>query len=233
MNQALYKIARYAVSTFGTLAILYFAWVMLGKIMPYFSFQHAIHFLGTKTDEVLGKTHFIWAFYLHITSSWVVLMTGMIQFFPFLVQKYPGLHRTSGKIYLLFLLVLAAPSGLVLALYANGGLPARVGFFMQCVLWWGLTWAAWRALKLRQLQQHAGFMIRSYAVTLAAMSLRTESYFMYYWLGTKPIETYVTVTWLSWVGNWILAELLIYLGLDRRLLREAYPKTTHIQSSNI
>lgn len=64
------------------------------------------------------------------------------------------------------------------------------------------------------------WQVRSYAVTLAALALRGESYVMYYAFHTKPIETYLTVTWLSWVGNLLLAEALLELGLGRYLLRE-------------
>jgi hypothetical protein len=52
------------------------------------------------------------------------------------------------------------------------------------------------------------------------MSLRTESYAMYYFFHTKPIETYVTVTWLSWVGNFLIAEMLVYIGLGKRILAQ-------------
>jgi hypothetical protein len=43
---------------------------------------------------------------------------------------------------------------------------------------------------------------------------------MYYAFHTKPIETYLTVTWLSWVGNLVVAEVLLEMGLGRYFLRE-------------
>ena len=68
-------------------------------------------------------------------------------------------------------------------------------------------------------------MILSYAITLAAMSLRTESYFMVYLFETKPIETYLTVTWLSWVGNLLIAQVLIYFGLGKNLVEKMGKET--------
>ena len=115
------------------------------------------------------------------------------------------------------ILGLAAPSGLVLARFANAGLLAQVGFTLQRVGWWLTTWLAYRAARQRQWPQHVQWQVRSYAVTLA---LRGESYLMYYAFRTKPIETYLTVTWLSWVGNLIVAEVLLELGLGRYFLRE-------------
>jgi hypothetical protein len=43
---------------------------------------------------------------------------------------------------------------------------------------------------------------------------------MYYAFHTKPIETYLTVTWLSWVGNLVVAEVLLEMELGQYFLRE-------------
>lgn len=184
------------------------------------TFEHAKHFLSTKTDEVLAKPHFMWAFYVHIISSLVVMPTGALQFSTFILKKYPRLHRNLGKIYVFSILAMAAPSGLVIAMYANGGLAARVGFLLQSLTWWAFTYIAWQEIVQKHYLAHINAMIRSFAITLAAMSLRTESYLMFYFFETKPIETYLTVVWLSWVGNFLLAEILIYIGLGRALLKK-------------
>lgn len=199
-------------------AVLAFVGVMAGEVWPYFRFEHAAHFLGTKTDAVLAKPQFQWAFYVHISSSWVVILVGLWQFFPALLRRWPTLHRVLGKIYVGAILLLAAPSGLVLGLYANGGLSSKVSFVLQSTVWWVLTWMAWREISHRRYLPHVEMMLRSYAVTLAAMSLRTESFVMHYFFETKPIETYLTVVWLSWVGNLLLLETLIYSGLAKKLL---------------
>ncbi len=214
------------------MAILAFTFVMLTKVLPYMTFVRAINFLGTKTDEVLNKQHFLWSFYIHITSSLFVMGGGVFQFFPVLIKKFPRFHQNIGKLYVFFILVLAAPSGLVLATYANGGLAAQVGFSLQCLVWWVVTYLAWNDIMKKKYINHANMMIRSFAVTLAAMSLRTESYVMYYWFGTKPIETYLTVTWLSWVGNLLLAEVLIYNGLGKKIVQSVF-KEDNIKHSKI
>lgn len=199
-------------------AIIGFTGVMLTKILPYMTFERAINFLGTKSDAVLDRTYFMVAFYIHITSSVLAILGGIFQFFPKILRGYPKMHIFVGKIYVASILLLAAPSGLILAVFANGGLPAKVGFALQCLVWWGLTYAAWQAIMEKNWEKHAELMIRSYAVTLAAMSLRTESYALVYFWETKPMETYLTVTWLSWVGNFFIAELLIYFGMAKKMV---------------
>lgn len=211
------------------LGVLLFTGLMLTKVVPYLSFEPGIDFLTTKSEETNADGLFRLGFYVHITSSLWVMATGLVQFFPRLWARRRGLHRTLGKVYVASILALAAPSGLILALYANGGLVAKVGFTLQCIVWWLSTWQAYRTARQRQWQAHTDWMLRSYLVTLAAMSLRLESFGMFYLLHTKPIETYLTVTWLSWTGNLVLAEVLIQAGLTRRLLRVALaaPVTTH------
>jgi Predicted membrane protein (DUF2306) len=200
--------------------ILIFTGIMVMKIIPYMTFERAINFLGTKPDAVLDRNYFMTAFYIHITSSVVVMGGGVFQFFTSILQHFPRFHRTLGQIYIGSILLLAAPSGLVIASFANGGLAAKVGFSLQCVVWWVTTYLAWHEIMKGNFRKHSEMMLRSYAVTLAAMSLRTESYIMVYIFGTKPIETYLTVTWLSWVGNLLMIELLIYLGLGRKLVNQ-------------
>ncbi len=218
MNLKFKKIGGWLIGALFLAGVLAFGRVMMGKTLPYFSFERAINFLGTKQDFVLDNPVFMAAFYVHISSALVVMVVGAFQFFPIILRKKPAVHHFLGKIYILGTLFLAAPSGMVLAKFANGGLTSRVGFSLQCIVWFALTAAAWWEIRQRRWLEHTHFMLRSYAVTLAAMSLRTESYWMYYCLGTKPIETYQTVTWLSWVGNLVVIECLIYFGLGRRLL---------------
>ncbi len=201
------------------LSVTAFTLLMFTKVVPYLSFEQEIDFLTTKTDRVLSKRDFQVSFYIHIVSSLWTMGLGVVQFIPFFVKKYPRLHQTLGKVYVFSVLFLAAPSGLGLAIYANGGLPAKAGFSLQCLVWWLTTWAAWREIRQRRWQPHIEWMMRSYGITLAAMSLRVGSYGMVYFFHTKPIETYLTVTWLSWVGNLVIVEGLIYAGAGAKLLK--------------
>lgn len=203
----------------AALLVAAFAALMLTKTLPYYSFEKGIHFLTTKSDDTNDNHWFRLGFYVHITTALVVLVLGLLQWLPWVAGRGPRLHRSLGLGYVLGILALAAPSGLVLARFANGGLVAQVGFTLQCVVWWLTTWLAYRAARRRNWPRHADWMLRSYAVTLAALALRGESYVMFYAFHTKPIETYLTVTWLSWVGNLIVAEVALELGLGRYFLR--------------
>lgn len=203
---------------FVLIGIVFFV-VMAENTIPYFDFSPRKDFLGTKTFAVTSKLIFRLGFYIHISSALVVWLVAIPQFWPRLIQKYPTWHRNFGKIYVFGILFLAAPSGLILARFANGGLSAQVGFTLQCLVWWFLTLKAFLYIKEGNIAQHIRYIIRSLAVTYAAFSLRTESYVMYQFLDTKPIETYLTVVWLSWVGNLFLAEILILTKIERYYIK--------------
>ena len=136
--------------TFAALFIAAFAGLMLTKTLPYYTFEKGINFLTTKSDETNDSPVFRLGFYVHITTSLVVLVAGLGQFLPVLARRGPGLHRRLGKFYIIGILALAAPSGLILARFANGGLAAQVGFTLQCLVWWLCTWRAYRAARQRQ-----------------------------------------------------------------------------------
>jgi hypothetical protein len=56
-------------------------------------------------------------------------------------------------------------------------------------------------------------MLRSYALTLSAVTLRLYAYlFDVFNLPFGPTETYIIVSYLSWIPNLIFAEICIYHG---------------------
>ena len=53
-------------------------------------------------------------------------------------------------------------------------------------------------------------MIRSYALTLSAITLRIYTVaFSFFNVPARPVEIYITTAWLSWVPNLIIAEMII------------------------
>jgi hypothetical protein len=176
--------------------------------LPYLSFRYDIGFLLTK-QAILHKDIWRWSFYIHITSSIFVLLFGVFQFIKPLLESFPQLHRLLGKAYVIIILFLSAPSGLVMAFYANGGLYSRISFVIISVLWWLFTFAAYLKIKNKKIKGHIDFMIRSYALTLSAITLRTYVLILPSFIHLHAKEMYTLVAWLSWVPNLIIAEVII------------------------
>ena len=188
--------------------LLVFSWLMLKLTIPYFTFDYDVSFLLTK-QSILHIAGWRWAFYIHISTSLIVLFTGIFQFVNYLLVHYPRLHRVVGKAYLVTVLFFSAPSGLIMSFYANGGLWAKISFVCVSLLWWLFSFIAYQKIRKRKIEQHINFMIRSYALTLSAISLRLYVIFLPHLLHLHSHQMYTLVAWLSWVPNLLMAEWII------------------------
>jgi uncharacterized membrane protein len=193
---------------FWTAVILFFSFLMIRLTLPYFSFEKDVGFLLTKQIILYNK---IWltSFYLHIGTSPFILLAGVIQFNNYILKNYKKLHRAIGKGYVLLILFVSAPSGFIMAIYANGGIPAKISFLIISVLWWFFTWKSYREIKNKNISAHKNFMIRSYALTLSAITLRLYTFTIPQLIHLPGIELYILVSWLSWVPNLLVAEYIV------------------------
>jgi hypothetical protein len=112
-----------------------FSWLMFRIIFPYSSWEWDVDFLQTK-QFIIHLDHYRISFYAHIFSSLVILVSGSFLFVDALLKNWPSAHRTLGKLYVALLLLVAAPSGFVMAFYANGGWMAKTSFLILTPLWW-------------------------------------------------------------------------------------------------
>lgn len=164
--------------------------------------------LGSKSSDLLASTLYILGFYTHIAFGGLALLIGWSQFSKKWRFKYLKTHRLIGKIYVLSVL-LSGLSGLYIAFYANGGLVSIFGFSTLAVLWLFTTSMAYNSIKNKRIVAHKKWMVRSYALCFAAVTLRLL-------LPTLPAilqigfdEAYIIISWLCWIPNLIVAEILI------------------------
>ena len=146
---------------------------------------------------------------LHVAGAMAALLIGPFQFLPkSITRRYLNVHRTLGRIYLLGVLA-GGLGGLYMAFLAFGGFGPKVGFSLLAVLWLMCGFVAYRRIRARQIQSHREWMIRTYALTFAAVTLRL-------WMpifivsGVDYVEAYVAVAWLCWVPNLLVAEWIVH-----------------------
>lgn len=213
------------------LAILLFSYQFILIIAPYTSWKLDIDFLLTK-QHIIHLDYYRAAFYAHIFSSIFVIGSGAFLFSKHILQKLPKLHLISGRVYVGLLLLVSAPSGLVMAFHANGGWAAQASFVVLAPLWWWFTWQGFVTVRRRQFAQHKNWMTRSYALTLSAVSLRVYQMLLGNFPELDPVTQYVLVSWLAWIGNLAVAEVLIY---RRKSKKTAVHEETlvHFHSSSL
>ncbi len=209
---------------YGLLALVYlfFCYKMWLIMIQYIPYHTDVAFLQIKQD-VIGMLHYRIAFFTHVYTSMLVLPAGLIQFSPYLLRVHKKLHRLSGWIYVLIVLVLVAPSGFVMGIYANGGFSSQLGFCLLAGLWFYSTFQAVRNAKSKNFVAHRKWMIRSFALTLSAITLRAWKFILVYLFHPPPMDTYRVVAWLSWVINLAVAEYIIL----KTIKHENKPHTTY------
>lgn len=140
----------------------------------------------------------------HISAAPIALIIGVIQFFPKKRAKRPTLHRWLGRVYG-FSIFVGGVSGLMLAINALGGPIAGWGFGLLAIIWMFVTAQAIRMALLRNFVEHRKWMIRSFALTFAAVTLRLYLVgFMLADISYIPASVYVA--WMCWVPNIVFAE---------------------------
>jgi drug/metabolite transporter superfamily protein YnfA len=197
------------------IALAYYSYLMLLITLQYVPIDFQAAFLRVKQDEI-QLSHYQIAFFTHVYSSMFVLISGAFQFIPWLRNKHPKLHQYSGYIYLTTLLLLSAPSGIIMGIYANGGIYSKISFVLLGVLWIVFTLISFQAILKKNWLKHQKFMIRSYALTLSALSLRLIKWIIISVWALPPMDTYKIVAWLGWVVNLIIAEIVILILLNRK-----------------
>ncbi len=158
------------------------------------------------------------ALYVHIVASSVALLVGPLQFSQRLRRRSRRTHRLLGRVYLGGVAV-GAVSAVLMLPTNSAGIVGFFGFGALAVVWAMAAVRAYRAIRVGDVDSHRAWMIRTYALTFAAVTLRA-------WLGllvavqlpfagAEPdvevvfAHAYAAVPFLCWLPNLVVAEWLV------------------------
>ena len=147
-----------------------------------------------------------WIF-VHAGMASTALLLGPFQFIAQLRVKAPKVHRWMGRTYVVTCL-LGAVSGMFLAMGTNAGPIAQAGFGLLAVCWFVANVQAWRLALAGRFAEHRRWMVRSFALTFAAVTLRLYLPIAPA-MGYEFMPAYVAISWLCWVPNLMVAELYL------------------------
>ncbi len=202
--------------------LLFFAFVLFSTcclllfkiVLGYAEFKNDVQFLVHKQeyiDIMLWKL----CFYIHVFSAIASLFIGASQFFNNYSCKGTKWHKYFGRIYVWNILFVNVPCGVVLAIYANGGLAGKSAFICLDTLWFYFTYIAYHDAKNKRYQSHVINMIRSYSLTFSAITLRGWHLILVNLFPKLDYNsTYILEAWLGFVPNILIAELLIKAKLS-------------------
>jgi len=204
------KNLKLSLSLLWTICFVYFFILMLQLTWQYIPLQNDVAFLQIKQTEVNEIPLYILFFYIHVYTAIFVLLTGFFQFSAYILRKYPFIHRSTGKFYVVTILFLSAPSGLFIGLFANGGFYSKISFVTLSVLWFYFTLKGFLFIKDKNIVQHKAFMLRSFALTFSAITLRFWKVILVYLFQPSPMDLYQIIAWLGWIPNLLIVEYYLY-----------------------
>ncbi|MGW7576267.1 DUF2306 domain-containing protein [Streptomyces sp. NPDC054765] len=146
---------------------------------------------------------------VHALPAGLALSIGPWQFVPRLRTRFPRLHRIAGRVYLISV-VLAALAAAYAAAVTPSGFPLQVAFYMLIAAWLFTAAQAYRTIRRGEVQLHRIWMIRNYAFTFAAVTLR-----LYQLAGLLLMpsveyrDIYTASAWAALLGNVLVAEYFI------------------------
>lgn len=183
---------------------------MIKITWQYIPINNNVAFLQIKQTEITQIPFYYPIFYVHVYSAIFVLLAGFFQFNRTLLKKFPVTHRNIGKFYVFTVLFLSAPSGLFIGFFANGGIYSKVSFVSLSILWFYFTTKGFTAVKNKNIAKHRAFMLRSFALTFSAITLRFWKIILVHLFHPAPMDVYQIIAWLGWVPNLLIVEYYIY-----------------------
>jgi uncharacterized membrane protein len=207
----------------GWMFFILFAVVIGLYPLSYLFFDMSGSLLSSKTQALLQSRLWNTAFYLHISFGGLSLLTGWSQFSKWLRNKNLSVHRIVGKIYLISVSV-SGSAALYITFFATGGVVPALGFAGLAIAWLTSSSIAYIIIRKGNIDRHQQWMVRSYALTFAAVTLRLWIPVFQGILHMDFITSYKIIAWLCWVpnliiGDWI-ARRLAKRNASNKLIRQ-------------
>jgi uncharacterized membrane protein len=187
---------------FTGLVVLSFFAIVIGVV----SLRYAIPHVPFPTPIPNFRLRHPWLIAHAITAS-IALLIGPWQFFSGFRARHMTVHRWFGRVYCIAVTA-AWLTSLPIAAHAQFGAVSSAGFLTLGLFWITSTAFGYFTIRQGQVTRHREWMIRSYALTAAAITLRI--YLPIATLsGIQIPVAYPAIAWLCWIPNLLFAEYII------------------------
>lgn len=177
-------------------------WLILLLALPIVGYAIAYVVVGAPMyppNLVASFTARPWGIYPHALFGSIALGLGALQFNRWLLLRHRPIHRALGTVYVVSA-VLVGLAGLYMSIYSFGGPITHVGFGALAVLLLWTTGRAYLAARERAIAVHRRWMLASYSLIFAAVTLRIELPLLTMTFGDFT-PAYQVVAWSCWVPN--------------------------------
>jgi uncharacterized membrane protein len=188
-------------------------WVIM-TLLSLATIAFVAHYLAFNPDsyfpeqrEVYMRREFVLG--VHVLCGMLALAVGPFQFVARIRHRFVHVHRSLGAVYVAACTGLGL-SGLILATTSYPSWITSLGFGGLGLSMLFTTWTALRMVLARRIGDHRRWMIRSFSLIFAAVSLRimTPLYGLLSGAGLVSFSfatAYTWISWLCWVPNLLIA----------------------------
>ena len=188
-----------AIITLAAIIALYF---ILTEVTPYLVFNEATY--G-------GYWSVRWWLAGHLAGGTLALLIGPWQMSTRFRNRYMRLHRNLGKVYIAAIII-ASLCGFYMA--GTIALEVNVAWSLSLIFlafpWLVTVLMAYRSVRLKRIQQHREWMIRSYMVTFGFVAFRfLENNAWVESIMPEFGERGPTVAWFAWAVPLFITEIVL------------------------
>lgn len=195
------------VGLLGVVVVILISLLALNAL-SYSNFDFTNGFLRLKKDAI-NTGWYLPAFYSHVLASGIILLIGFFQINTRWSLLSKPIHRLLGRGYAYGILFFAAPGGLVMSLFIDRGPWVLISFIIQTLLWSLTTGIAVNKIMKGDIASHRKWMLRSYALTFAAVTLRLYVFAFSWSFDLSQPQAYGIIAWLSWGVNLVAIEIYL------------------------
>ncbi len=202
------KARAFATAIFFWLPVVFFSLLLIYNTLPYFGFGKNFSFIQERAVLFL-QPFYSASFYVHIFAGMFCIGSVLLQFSLTILKKRKAIHVWSGRIYVVVVLLLGAPTGMYMSFFAKGTIAEKGLFMFMAISWFFFTLKGFSSILNKNVLAHKNWMLRSYAMALTAVTFRIY-YLILYVFNVELTLNYEVSLWISVVGNLLVAELIIY-----------------------
>lgn len=165
-----------------------------------------------------------WGIFTHALFASIALLVGPFQFHRGILLRWRMVHRSLGIAYVLAAIIGSGLVGLYMSWFSYGGWVTHSGFGLLALGVLVTSSLAYFKIRAGEVASHREWMIRSYALIFAAVTLRIWLPLLVIAFSGQFAPAYRIVAWLCWVPNllvveWCISRSRVGHGRDAALLK--------------
>lgn len=219
---ALLRVAFYCLMAAGV-------WLTLSASASYLELGEGHPFFLEKLP-LAHPTLWLAALYVHVPTALFALPACLMLLIGRVRTRLPRLHRWLGRVTAALVVFAVVPSGMYLALFAQGGLMSTLGFWLTGLLTLVAMVKSVERARARDMKSHRRFS----AHVVAQLSVAVVSRFVLVGaeeLGLYSEWVYIAALWVPVLGCAVIAEILTgpsWLSTSKGVHHEALVAVSHL-----